>query len=120
VGATRCVLAKVARDNQSLPRTFAIKELLLRRVLFVNRAELEAEGLRVVLGTGYSNYGRVCHVFTLGGFRCDNGVFAQFVFQQRPYAGDDSNTHYRSIRRVGGAEVMNNAVVSRQKDSEPV
>jgi hypothetical protein len=81
VGATGCVLAKIARDNQSLPRTFAIKELLLRRVLFIDRAELEAEGLCIILGTGYPNDSRVCRVFALGGFRCDNSVFAQFVLQ---------------------------------------
>lgn len=59
--------------------TLGIEKLLLRRVLLVHRAELEAEGLGLVLRTRYPHDRRGgVALQCLGG---DDGVFVELLFQ---------------------------------------
>lgn len=71
--------------------TFGIKKLLLRRILLVNRAELEAKRLGIVLWTWYAYHCRGCIAFDrLGG---DNGILVQLLLEQGADSRDDADAH---------------------------
>lgn len=71
--------------------TFSIKQLLLRRVLLVDGAELEAERLGLVLGTRYAHNGRGGLALELLGR--DNGILIDLLFQKRTYPRDNAYAH---------------------------
>lgn len=91
VGATRSrsIVGATPRFRRVL--TLGVKELLLRGVLLVDGAELEAEGLGVVLGTRDAHdCGGSVALELLGR---DDGVCIDLLFQQRTDPRDDAYAH---------------------------
>jgi hypothetical protein len=79
--------------------TFRVEELLLCRVLFVDRAKLEAE-VRIVLLARYAHDTQRClAVECLCG---DDGVFVELLLQQGSDSRDDAYAHLG----VDGGEIQ--------------
>jgi hypothetical protein len=90
-------------------RTLGVEQLLLRRFLLVNRAELKAERLGIVLGARYAHDG--WDWFAVEGFGGDDGVLVELVFEQGAKTSNDAHTHrwYREMeeeKRKGGKQEL--------------
>jgi hypothetical protein len=90
VGATSYTSAS-AGDRVSSRHTLGVEQLLLRRLLLVHGAELEAERLGVVLGARQPHHRR--RLLAVDGLCADNRVLVELVLEQRADTRDDTDAH---------------------------
>jgi len=82
-------------------RTFAVEDILLRRMLPIDTIELKTEILTLVLRVGDAHDGWWSGRLTVGADGRNDSVSVEFSLEERPYACDYTDRHFLYCKERG-------------------